>query len=83
MVIKKPKRYKSLGINKIPAELIKAAGITIRSEIHKLINSIWNKGELPEEWKKSINLPSFRKGVKTNCSNCRSMSLCQLSTKFL
>ena len=23
----------------------------LRSKIHKLINSIWNKEELPEEWK--------------------------------
>jgi hypothetical protein len=28
--------------NQIAAELIKAGGRTIRSEIHKLINSIWN-----------------------------------------
>jgi large-conductance mechanosensitive channel len=25
----------------------------ICSEIHKLINSIWNKGESPEQWKES------------------------------
>jgi len=28
--------------------LIQAGGNTLRSEIHKLINSIWNKGELPQ-----------------------------------
>jgi hypothetical protein len=35
----------------IPAELIKVGGRTISCEIHKLIISIWNKEELPEEWK--------------------------------
>jgi hypothetical protein len=45
----KLKRHKSLSTDKIPAELIKAGGRIIRSEIRTLINSIWNKEELPEE----------------------------------
>jgi hypothetical protein len=46
MVIEKLKRHKSPGIDKIPVELIKARGRTIRSETHKLINSIWKREEL-------------------------------------
>jgi hypothetical protein len=57
MAIEKLKRHKSPGINQIPAELIKAEGITIHSEIHKLTNSIWNKEEMPEDWKESVILP--------------------------
>jgi hypothetical protein len=38
---------KEPGIDQIPAELIQAGGNTLRSEMHKLIYSIWNKGELP------------------------------------
>jgi hypothetical protein len=38
--------------------MIKAGGKTIRYEIHKLINSGWNKEELPEEWKESVILPA-------------------------
>jgi hypothetical protein len=48
--IEKLKSHKSPGIDQIPAELIKAGGRTIRSEIHKLI-SIRNDEKLPEEWK--------------------------------
>jgi len=47
MAIEEPKRHKSQGIDKIPAELIKAGSRTIYSEIHKLINSIFNKEVLP------------------------------------
>jgi hypothetical protein len=47
--IEKLKRYKSPGIDQIPAELIQAGGNTLRSEIHKLINCVWNKEELPEK----------------------------------
>ena len=51
LAIEKLKNHKSPGIDQIPAELIKAGGRTIRCAIHKLIISIWNKEELPEEWK--------------------------------
>jgi len=51
MAIEKLKGHKSPGRDRIPAELIKAGCRKIRSEIHKLFISIWNKEELPEEWK--------------------------------
>ena len=57
MAIEKLKTHTSPGIYQITAEVIKAGGRTIHSEIHKLINSIWNKVELPEQWKESINVP--------------------------
>ena len=36
----------------------------MNSGIHKLINSIWNKDKLPEEWKESIIVPIYKKGNK-------------------
>ena len=42
-------RYKSQGIHQIPKELLKAGDRTVRSQIHKLITSIWNKEKLPEK----------------------------------
>jgi hypothetical protein len=42
-------RYKSPGIDQILAELIQAEGEILHSGIHKLINCIWNKEELPEQ----------------------------------
>jgi len=42
MAIENLKSHKSPGIEQIPAELIQSGGRTIHSEIHKLINSIWN-----------------------------------------
>jgi hypothetical protein len=55
MAIEKLKGHKSPGIDQIPAELIKAGGRIIRSEVHKRVISVWNKEELPEEWKESVN----------------------------
>jgi hypothetical protein len=68
---------------KIPAELIKAGFGTIRCAIHKLIISIWNKEELPEEWRASIIIPIFKKGDKTDCNNYRGISLLPTTYKIL
>jgi hypothetical protein len=51
IAIGKLKSYKSPGTDQIPAELIKAGGEILCCEIHKLIWSIWNKEELPQQWK--------------------------------
>jgi hypothetical protein len=63
--IGKLKRYKSPGVDQITAELIRAGGETLRSEIHKLIKLI-KKKELPHQWKESIVVPTHKKGDKTD-----------------
>jgi hypothetical protein len=64
MAIEKLKRHKSPSTEQIPAALVAALGRSMHSGIHKLINSIWNKEKLPEEWKESIVLPIYKKGDK-------------------
>ena len=49
------------------------------SEIHKLIDSILEKEELPEQWKVSITAPVYKNGEKTDRSNHRGMSLLSTS----
>jgi hypothetical protein len=34
--------------------------------IYKLINSIWNKEELPKQWKESIIVQIYMRGDKTD-----------------
>ena len=78
LAIEKLKTHKSPGIDQIPAKLIKAGGRTIRCAIHKLIISIWNKEELPEEWKGSIIVPIHKKR-----DNYRGISLLPTTYKIL
>jgi hypothetical protein len=47
MAIAKLRKYKTPGSNQILGELILAEGDTLLFTIHKLINYIWNKKELP------------------------------------
>jgi hypothetical protein len=69
------KKYKSPGSYQIFAESFQAWGEILWSEIHKLIYSIWNKEELPDQWKESIIVPIHKKGYKIDYSNYRTISL--------
>jgi hypothetical protein len=51
--------YKSPGSDQILAQLIQVGGATC-FEIYRLIGCIWNKEELPQQWKKCIILPIYR-----------------------
>jgi hypothetical protein len=53
-------RFKLTSTDQILAELIKAGGGTLCSEINKFINYIWNKKELPQQQDKYL----FRRRVK-------------------
>jgi hypothetical protein len=73
--------YKSPGSDQILAELIQAGGETLWSEIHKLMNSTWNKEELPDQWKESVTVP-IHKGDKVTVVLIVGYHCYQLHTKF-
>jgi hypothetical protein len=75
MAIEKLKRHISPGIDQIQAEMFEAGGRKFRSEIRELIISIWNKEEIPEEWKESIIVSIHKKGNKTVCTNYRGITM--------
>jgi hypothetical protein len=76
-------KYKSPGSDQIPVELIQAGGEILLSAIHKLINSVWNKEELPDQWKESIIVLVHKKGDKIDCNNYRGISLLSTSYRIL
>jgi hypothetical protein len=52
------------------------------SKIHKLLNSVWNKKELPDHWKESITVPVHKKSNRTECNNYCGISLLSTSYKI-
>jgi hypothetical protein len=56
-------------------------GVEKFAYIHELINSVWNKEDLPEEWKELIIVHFYRKCSKTDCIRV-AYQVCQLFTKF-
>jgi hypothetical protein len=83
IAIAKLKNYKSPGSDEIRAQLIQAGGEILLSAIHKLINSVWNNAELPDQWKESIIVPVHKKVDKTDCNNYRGLSLLSTTYKIL
>jgi sorting nexin-29 len=79
IAIAKLKKYKSPGSDQTTAELIQSRGEMLLSVIHKLINALWNKEELPDQWKEFIIVAFHKKGDKTDCSNYRGISLLSTS----
>jgi len=73
----------SPGIDQIPAELIKTIGRKIRSDFHKITNSIFNTEILPDEWKDSIFVPVYTRSDKTDCNNFRGISLSSTAYRIL
>jgi hypothetical protein len=65
------------------AEMIQAGGETLLSVIHKLINSVWNKEELPDKWKESTILPIHKHDDKTDSNNYFGTSLVSTSYTIL
>jgi hypothetical protein len=63
-------KYKLPSNDEIPEELIQAGDDNIKSEIHALINYVWNKEELFGQWK-NLFLYEFSKGDRSGCSNCK------------
>jgi len=71
------------GYWQIPEEIIETRYRTIRSEIHKLINSIWKREELSEEWEESIIENICKKGDKADCNKYTGTSLSSTTYKLL
>jgi hypothetical protein len=83
MAIEELKIHKSPSTYQIPAELLKAGGRKIRYEIDKLINSIWNKEKLSEEWKESVILTIYKKGDRIGRVDYTGISLLPTTYKIL
>jgi hypothetical protein len=58
--IAKLKKYKSPGSDQISVELYLAGCKTLVPVIHKLSTSIWNKEEMPDQWKEYIIVPIYK-----------------------
>jgi hypothetical protein len=44
---------------------------------------MWNKEELPQQWKESIIVPIYEKGDKTDCNTYRGISLISTAYKIV
>ena len=79
--VHKLKNGKASGIDEISAEMLKLSGNQSVKFMTTLFNSLFEKGQYPEEWTKAIIVPIFKKGNKTSPDNYRGISLSSLMSK--
>ena len=75
------KNYKTAGVCGISPEMIKYGGQDGLKMLHMLISNVWRKGAVPEDWRKALIVPLFKKGDPTIVDNYRGISLLSLPGK--
>lgn len=73
--IERLKNKKVPGIDGIPMEAWRYGGAAIRKGLTELLRRIWNRDNLPENWKTSVILPLYKKGNQEKTENYRGISL--------
>nr|KAG5708190.1 hypothetical protein BaRGS_021124 [Batillaria attramentaria] len=73
---------KAAGPDEIPAEAIKADTETAVNMLHSLFSKIWEKEEVPAQWKEGIIIKLPKKGDLRDCSNYRGIMLLSVPGKI-
>lgn len=60
-VIRAQKNIKTPGIYEIPSEIYKLGGNHLTKHIHALITNIWINEDIPNDWRKSVICPIYKK----------------------
>ena len=81
--IKTLKNGKAAGPDGIPAEAIKADIELSTNVLYNIIGNIWEKGELPKDWREGYLVKLPKKGDLTDCSNYRGIMLLSVPGKVL
>ena len=79
--IKKLKPRKAAGEDGIIAEALAWGGEKLWEEVTKLIQDIWEKEEVPEEWGGGLLVPIFKAGNKADADNYRGIALLNITGK--
>lgn len=75
------KNHKAAGEDGICVELLKKGGEELVNRIWNMVRQIWNKEEMPDEWRRALVCPIHKKGDKMNCTNYRGISLLNVTYK--
>jgi len=81
-IINKQKSNKAGGTDNIIPQLTKQGGRTLKQRIYKLILIIWEKEQLPNQWKEGIICPLYKKGDRLDCMNYRPITLLNVAYKI-
>lgn len=80
--IRKLKIKKAAGVDGVPMEAWRYAGNTLWKRLVDLLTQIWRDGDIPEDWKKSVIVPLYKKGDQEEVGNYRGISLLCIAYKI-
>jgi hypothetical protein len=77
------KNEKAAGMDGIPADVFKYGGERLLEVLHRVIQKVWEGGEVPQAWKDAMICSLFKKGDRAVCGNFRGISLLATAGKLL
>ena len=72
---------KAPGMDGIKAEILKNGGEKMIDLLEQVIQSLW-ESEVPQDWRDAILVSLYKKGLKSDCSNFRGISLLSIVGKL-
>jgi hypothetical protein len=76
------KLNKTAGSDNTPPELLKHGGRTLKQKLNKLILTICNNEQVPQQLSEGIICPVYKKGDRLNCNNYRPITLLNIAYKI-
>ena len=64
-------------------KFLKYGGSEARNKLLKIMNMIFEKGEVPNDFRKNLITLLYKKGDKSECRNCQGISLVSVGSKLL
>ena len=73
---------KASGGDRIPAKLFQILKDDAVKELNAICQQIWKTQQWPQDWKRSVFIPTPKKGNAQECSNSCTIALISHTTKF-
>ena len=82
-VLKGLKNNKAPGADSLVNEFLEYGGSEVRNKLLKIMNTIFEKGEVSNDFRKTLIKPLYKKGDTSKCCNYRGISLVSVHSKLL
>ncbi len=75
--------HKAMGPDQVHARFLKEVAVELAPALTQLYQATLDQGKIPEEWRKALVTPLFKKGERAKASNYRPVSLTSICCKLL
>ena len=75
--------YKASGDDGIPIELFQILKDDAVKVLHSVYQQIWKAQQWPQDWKRSVFIPTWKKGNTKECSNYHTIALISYASKVM